>query len=160
MYSTALSNSDEVGQLVIRTLIVNEKPVIVHSKLMIVDDEFVLVGNANISLRSMSLDSEIHLGIVDEKETFVRELRIAIWKEHLQLNEDESNKSRPDSIINRIKDPKEGVALFSSDKDPGARRLRPISDDLGKNPPDRSWEKYLMKAFIQPYSGPKMDMFE
>ena len=32
----------------------------IHSKLMIVDDEFLTIGSANLTNRSMGLDSELH----------------------------------------------------------------------------------------------------
>lgn len=160
MYNAALSKSEEIGRLVIRMLIVNDKHVLVHSKLMIVDDEFVLVGNANIGPRSMTFDPEIQLGIVDEKGEFARELRLEAWKEHLQLTEEECNRSNPDSISNKIKDPKQGITIFSSDKGPGSRRLRSIDTTLLKNTPNRYYENYLMKIFAQPYAGPEKEKFE
>lgn len=159
-YNKALSESRQVGNLLILMLNVNDKPVIVHSKLMIVDDEFVLAGTANIGSRSMTFDSEIHLGIVDEKETFAKEMRLAIWKEHLQLTEEESDENNPASIINKIKDPKEGVTILKCDKGPGTRRLRPINDTLLKNNPNWYCEKYLMKTIAQPYAGPRWNKFE
>lgn len=160
IYNNALSNSRGVGCLIIRTLTVNEEPVIVHPKLLIVDDEFVLVGNANIGARSMTYDSEIHLGIVDEKGILAREMRLEIWKEHLQLTEEECDKRNQDSIINRLRDPQKGISIFSSDKGPGTRRLRPFSTKLLKNPPDRGFEKYLMKKFAQPYAGPNWNKWK
>jgi phosphatidylserine/phosphatidylglycerophosphate/cardiolipin synthase-like enzyme len=75
------------------------KAVYVHSKLVIIDDRYVSVGSANIAARSMWVDTELTLGIVDDqiidgnldaKPTkvckFARDLRLQLWNEHLQQN--------------------------------------------------------------------------
>ncbi len=56
-----------------------------HSKLFLVDDEFVLIGSANFDQRSMTHDSELKLGVVDENNVFVKELRSALYAEHSEL---------------------------------------------------------------------------
>jgi phospholipase D1/2 len=59
----------------------------VHSKLMIIDDRYAVVGSANINDRSMAgtRDSEIALLIdsVESPAPFARTLRQALWAEHL-----------------------------------------------------------------------------
>lgn len=59
--------------------------VVVHSKLLICDDEFVLIGSANVCQRSMTHDGELSLGIVDGAEAFARDTRTRIWGEHLAV---------------------------------------------------------------------------
>jgi phosphatidylserine/phosphatidylglycerophosphate/cardiolipin synthase-like enzyme len=72
----------------------------VHPKLMIIDDCFVGVGSANINKRSLTTDTELHLGIVDGEIVpgmmdgaavsvcrFAKELRVALWMEHLGLTD-------------------------------------------------------------------------
>lgn len=75
----------------------------VHSKCMIVDDNVVIVGSANINDRSLmgDRDSEIAAMIVDPQCTqatlcgnkpamvrqFARDLRQSLWKKHLGLTE-------------------------------------------------------------------------
>ncbi|MBS0241323.1 MAG: hypothetical protein JSS20_04045 [Proteobacteria bacterium] len=67
----------------------------VHSKLMIVDDCFVSIGSANLNGRSLTNDTEIEIGIVDEERLditiggkparvtrFANELRCRLWSEH------------------------------------------------------------------------------
>lgn len=153
-HANARLNSQGAGRLVIRTLSVNNKSVMVHSKLMIVDDEFVLVGNSNIGPRSMTFDSEVHLGIVDQDEKLARDIRLEIWKEHLQLTEEECDQEIPKSMINRLKNPKEGIAIFSNIDGPGGRRLRPFVPNPEKLNKISQFEKYLMRTFAQPYAGP------
>ena len=69
------------------------KPIYVHSKVMIVDDEVVRVGSANMNNRSMGLDSECDLFIDAARpgnahaSAPIRRLRIALLAEHTGLTE-------------------------------------------------------------------------
>lgn len=59
----------------------------VHSKLMIIDDEFVSIGSANFQSRSMAgIDNEIHTAIVAEPNDFVKNLRMKLWGHHFHLD--------------------------------------------------------------------------
>jgi phosphatidylserine/phosphatidylglycerophosphate/cardiolipin synthase-like enzyme len=56
----------------------------VHSKLVLVDDEFAAIGSANFQERSMyGVDLELHAAFVDT-DTKVRDLRAKLWTEHLR----------------------------------------------------------------------------
>ncbi|OMO90827.1 C2 calcium-dependent membrane targeting [Corchorus olitorius] len=65
----------------------------VHSKMMIVDDEYIIIGSANINERSMagSRDSEIaigafqpnHLATWQPARGQIYGLRMSLWREHL-----------------------------------------------------------------------------
>ncbi|HVF16567.1 MAG TPA: VTT domain-containing protein [Steroidobacteraceae bacterium] len=58
----------------------------VHSKLIIVDDEFVRIGSANVANRSMGFDTECDLTIRGDRDDAcdaIRELRCALLSEHL-----------------------------------------------------------------------------
>lgn len=67
----------------------------VHSKMMIVDDEYIIVGSANINQRSMdgARDSEIAMGAYQPYHLAGREpakgqvhgFRMALWYEHLGM---------------------------------------------------------------------------
>jgi phosphatidylserine/phosphatidylglycerophosphate/cardiolipin synthase-like enzyme len=72
------------GDFVIASIYNDRAPIYVHSKLMICDDEFVILGSGNISQRSMTGDSELQIGIVDEKNIFAKKLRKLLWAEHFQ----------------------------------------------------------------------------
>ena len=59
-----------------------------HSKLLIADDEIAIIGTANLNQRSFTHDSETSVVVFDDERTaaekkFVKNLRIAIWKEYL-----------------------------------------------------------------------------
>jgi phosphatidylserine/phosphatidylglycerophosphate/cardiolipin synthase-like enzyme len=53
----------------------------VHSKTMIVDDEFAMVGSANTNKRSHEVDTEANIGWYDPAG--VKKLRLALWRELL-----------------------------------------------------------------------------
>jgi phosphatidylserine/phosphatidylglycerophosphate/cardiolipin synthase-like enzyme len=59
----------------------SSRQVYVHSKLMIVDDEFAIVGSANTNGRSFELDSEIGVAVYDPQT--VSALRLELWGELL-----------------------------------------------------------------------------
>ncbi|ESQ29962.1 hypothetical protein EUTSA_v10011259mg [Eutrema salsugineum] len=79
--------------------------VYVHSKIMIVDDAYVLVGSANINQRSMDgcRDTEIVIGChqTDTKNTNeIRAYRLSLWYEHTggQITVDELSLTEPESL--------------------------------------------------------------
>lgn len=58
----------------------------VHSKLLIVDDEFITVGSANLNERSMGLDSECNLAVTPERSgDAVRQFRQRLIAHHLGI---------------------------------------------------------------------------
>jgi phosphatidylserine/phosphatidylglycerophosphate/cardiolipin synthase-like enzyme len=58
----------------------------VHTKMTIVDDQYAIVGSANLNRRSMTHDSEVGAGIFDPSENpFAKRLRVALWAKHLGL---------------------------------------------------------------------------
>jgi phosphatidylserine/phosphatidylglycerophosphate/cardiolipin synthase-like enzyme len=60
----------------------SERPIYVHSKLMIVDDRILMVGSANFWPPSFTRDSELNLCIWDA--TLAARTRERLWREHLQ----------------------------------------------------------------------------
>ncbi|XXG63645.1 hypothetical protein AAC387_Pa05g1785 [Persea americana] len=70
----------------------------VHSKMMIVDDEYIIIGSANINQRSMdgARDSEIAMGGYQPHHLATRQpargqvhgFRMALWYEHLGMLDD------------------------------------------------------------------------
>jgi phospholipase D1/2 len=63
----------------------------IHSKLMIVDDRFLTVGSANLTNRSMGLDSELHVTWEHEQEDgplidTIRNVRVSLLAEHAGLS--------------------------------------------------------------------------
>lgn len=61
-----------------------------HAKICVIDDIWAIIGSCNMSQRSFTNDAEISIAILDEtiehnRRKFARDLRIALWKEHLGL---------------------------------------------------------------------------
>ncbi|CAL9061238.1 phospholipase D alpha 1-like [Musa acuminata AAA Group] len=98
----------------------------VHTKMMIVDDEYIIIGSANINQRSMdgSRDSEIAMGAYQPYHLSTREpargqihgFRLALWYEHLGMLDDaflQPESSECVQKVNRIAD--KYWDLYSSD---------------------------------------------
>jgi phosphatidylserine/phosphatidylglycerophosphate/cardiolipin synthase-like enzyme len=79
-------------------------PVYVHAKVVVVDDVWAMIGSDNLNRRSWTHDSELSCAVLDattdEREprdpaglgdrarVFARELRLRLWREHLELDAD------------------------------------------------------------------------
>ncbi|XP_047322426.1 phospholipase D delta-like [Impatiens glandulifera] len=102
----------------------------VHAKGMIVDDEYVILGSANINQRSMagSRDTEIAMGAYQPHHTWANKqrhphgqiygYRMSLWAEHMETFDDSFNE--PDSLE-------------------CLRNVNKIADD--------NWEKYVAEEF-------------
>lgn len=78
-----------------RVFAARRQMIYVHSKLLVVDDEYVIVGSANINQRAMDgeRDTEIAMGAFQPSQTFAHKkrhpkgqvygYRMALWAEHL-----------------------------------------------------------------------------
>jgi phosphatidylserine/phosphatidylglycerophosphate/cardiolipin synthase-like enzyme len=62
-------------------------PIEVHSKVMVVDDEWATVGSANLNERSILSETEANVAIEDAP--FARALRCRLMAEHLGLSADD-----------------------------------------------------------------------
>ena len=63
----------------------------VHSKVLIIDDEYAAIGSANLNRRSMTYDSELGVAVVSTGEKangFAADLRRRLWSEHLGVSVD------------------------------------------------------------------------
>ena len=66
----------------------DEMQINVHSKVMVVDDHWLRIGSANMSSRSMGLDSECDLIVEDENGELAPALRADLLAEHLGTRAD------------------------------------------------------------------------
>jgi phosphatidylserine/phosphatidylglycerophosphate/cardiolipin synthase-like enzyme len=78
----------------------------IHSKVMAVDDRFLTVGSANVTNRSMALDSELHLswealGQDDRLARAIRAARVELLREHAGLDDagDLASLEEPSGIV-------------------------------------------------------------
>ncbi|KAL7093515.1 hypothetical protein ACP275_11G044800 [Erythranthe tilingii] len=84
----------------------------VHAKMMIVDDEYIIIGSANINHRSMdgARDSEIamgayqpyHLSSPNPARGQIYGLRMALWYEHMGLLDDSFGHPHSIECIQRV----------------------------------------------------------
>jgi phosphatidylserine/phosphatidylglycerophosphate/cardiolipin synthase-like enzyme len=81
-------------------------PVYVHAKVVVIDDVWAMVGSDNLNRRSWTHDSELSCAVLDETldqrepqdpaglgdgaRVFARELRLTLWREHLDRAADGS----------------------------------------------------------------------
>ena len=64
-------------------------PVYVHAKVCVVDDTWLSCGSDNINRRSWTHDSELTVGVMDLDGDLPRDVRTALWSEHLGLPVDD-----------------------------------------------------------------------
>jgi len=138
------------GDLVVASLQKDTGDVMVHSKLMIVDDKFVLIGSANVGQRSMTMDSELHLGIVDPDDVFALDLRKNLWAEH---------SGRTFADIPDV--PAQAFTQIKADVAGKVGRLKPYEPDKNAVYPPVSGSTSppfghttIMPGLIDPYCGP------
>lgn len=74
-------------------------PIYVHAKVTIVDDEWMLVGSANLNDRGLTTDSEI--GIHGPMREEARNLRWQLWAEHLGMTVEEVAAVDPIELLDR-----------------------------------------------------------
>jgi phosphatidylserine/phosphatidylglycerophosphate/cardiolipin synthase-like enzyme len=109
----------------------------VHAKTWIFDDQFAIIGSANVNRRSWTHDSEIDVGVYDESTnsrssyTFAHRLRISLWAEHLNMNTADGHVQLADGVAGSIHWflPGTTVALFDETigRDTGPLSASPLS---------------------------------
>jgi phosphatidylserine/phosphatidylglycerophosphate/cardiolipin synthase-like enzyme len=95
-------------------------PVYVHAKVVVIDDVWAMVGSDNLNRRSWTHDSELSCavldGALDDREpvdpaglgdgarVFARDLRLTLWREHLDL--------APTAPIDHLLDPAKAFRIL------------------------------------------------
>jgi len=112
----------------------------IHSKLMLVDDEFTILGSANFEQRSMTHDSELSVGIIDPDNLFTKTLRITLVKEHLKITGSTSDIDNWLDAYNQVKS-----AILNS-----SGNLMPfeLTGDY------TYWHGMKLRNIVAPYAGP------
>jgi len=117
-----LRDSDEHGRLRIVSPVADELGdtcINVHGKVMVVDERWARIGSANLSRRSMGLDSECDLVVEDASGQAPAALRADLLAEHLGAKEE----AVAASIAER------GLLATLERFGGGARRLEPLDAD-------------------------------
>lgn len=76
------------------------RPVYVHSKVAIIDDEWLTVGSANLNGRGLATDSEMNVQAIDKD--VARGLRLELWAEHLGSTVEELQDRDPIATIDDL----------------------------------------------------------
>jgi len=148
-FLTGVKAAGATGDIVVASLENGGVDVYVHSKLMIVDDEFVAIGSTNIGQRSMTHDGELHIGVVDSANTFAREFRKTLWAEHTGRS------------AGSLDDPVAAYATFKADTAASTGHLKPYPVDplavfpatAGSTAPPRA-HSTVLRTVVDPYAGP------
>ncbi|MVA25761.1 phospholipase D-like domain-containing protein [Agrobacterium vitis] len=102
--------------------------VLVHAKLIIVDDVFIRVGSSNLNQRSVGLDTELDVAIEmhsDKERQILTDMRNGLLGEHLGL---------PSADLAKAQDEAGSLVRALDRVNIGARGLRsfPVGDEHGK----------------------------
>jgi phosphatidylserine/phosphatidylglycerophosphate/cardiolipin synthase-like enzyme len=62
-------------------------PLYVHAKVAVIDDQWLIVGSANLNAHSFFNDTE--MCVVTDDAELARDTRVRLWAEHLELSHDE-----------------------------------------------------------------------
>lgn len=125
---------DRLGVYYVRLSEDPELSLMIHAKVMVIDDRFVRIGSANISNRSMGLDSECDLAVesTDAREsTIIERFRRRLLAEHLGVGQDavaEAEKANP-SLLEAIESLRGGEPTL-------ANLSGEISDEVDEWVPD------------------------
>jgi phosphatidylserine/phosphatidylglycerophosphate/cardiolipin synthase-like enzyme len=95
------------------------RAVYVHAKVAIVDDEWFMVGSANLNNRGFITDSEINALV--HRPNLAKELRVSLWAEHLGMSPEELARTDAIEIIDR-----EWKARASTNRELLKRKERPL----------------------------------
>jgi len=107
----------------------DDDPINVHAKLMIVDNHIVTAGSANLNNRSMGLDSECNIVIEAENNSIVEE-GIAAFRNRLMA---EHLGSTPDNINESVTADHSLIKCIKKYNHPTRRHLRKLPLDLPQN---------------------------
>jgi hypothetical protein len=90
--------------------------------------------------RSIANLTELNLGVVDSEEKLVRDLRLNLWQEHLELDS-------PDSLV----DSRLGVEQWHDNAAEGKGRLHLYQS---ARPKVEFPYRFLFNKLVDPYNGP------
>jgi phospholipase D1/2 len=131
-----------------------------HSKLMIVDNVFLRVGSANLSNRSMGLDSECDLAIEaenDDQLQAIKAFRHSLLSEHLDLDASELDKLLEEhgsllKLLDSREDQPRTLRRLDCEIDDSIDDLTPTADYID---PERPVDSVQMSRKLVPIDEPK-----
>ena len=151
-------------------------PVYVHAKTVIVDDVWAIVGSDNLNRRSWSHDSELSIAVLDADHhrrephdpaglgdgarSFARDLRLRLWREHLDRDEgDDEDLLDPKEAFEAFKHQADALAAWHRDAQSGPRPPgRVVPHQLTEvTRAERAWASLLLRFLYDPDGRPWRD---
>ena len=146
-------------------------PIYVHAKVVVIDDEVVLVGSDNMNRRSWTHDSELSIAIVDgrrdEREPrdpggrgvgarhLARSMRLELAREHLCLHDD-ADLIEPVTYFERWRDSARALAAWDDGNKVGPRPPGRVREHRPE--PIASWQRLfaapLYRLLVDPDGRP------
>ncbi|MCW2622483.1 MAG: hypothetical protein JWL64_2085 [Frankiales bacterium] len=144
-------------------------PVYVHAKVVVVDDVWAMVGSDNMNRRSWTHDSELSCAVLDSTlddrtptdpgglgdgaRTFARDLRLELWREHLDRKDgDHDDLLDPASAFDAMRDSALALQAWYDADQQGPRppgRLRPhVPERVSRN--QRVWAVPVSRLVYDP----------
>ena len=133
-------------------------PIYVHSKLMIVDDDYIVIGSANINQRSLAgeRDSEICIGAFQPEHSVsegcprgdIHTFRMALWSAHLGGHSSQFEDPHSADCLSYVRSvTAEFWSVYTADQPQGSEvHLLPyplvISETGDVNPLEQPWDSF------------------
>ena len=148
-------------------------PVYVHAKVCVIDDVWTAVGSDNFNRRSWGHDSEIACAVLDSTRdqrapadpaglgdgarTYARDLRLALWREHLGRDEgDDADLLDPDQAVKVFRETAAALETWHRGGGRGERppgRVRP-HPRIRRSMLTRLWAEPMYRVVYDPDSRP------
>ena len=130
------------------------KPVYVHAKVCVIDDQWASVGSDNFNRRSWTHDSELSAAVYDSE--YARALRLELAREHLDRTGSVDDLHDLMQMFTTFADSAAKLQQWYNDGCQGTRppgRLRPVSDETLSRF-TRAWATPLYHLFYDPDGRP------
>ena len=151
-------------------------PVYVHAKVVVADDVWAMVGSDNLNRRSWSHDSELSIAVLDAEpdareprdpaglgdgaRTFARDLRLRLWREHLERGDgDDADLLDPEQAFAAFRRQAQALAAWQAGGEHGSRpagRVRP-HEPYRPTALQRFWAAPLYRLVYDPDGRPWSD---
>ena len=147
-------------------------PVYVHAKVCVMDDVWASVGSDNLNMRSWTHDSELSCAVLDDElddraphdpggrgdgaRRFARDLRLRLWREHLDVGGDEGLVD-PSAGLQRLRASADALDAWHEGGRQGPRppgRLRPHRFEQVPAL-TRLWARPMYRLFADPDGRPR-----
>lgn len=149
-------------------------PVYVHAKVCVIDDVWAAIGSDNFNRRSWTHDSEVSCAVLDERRDtrqpidpgglgdgargFARDLRLRLWREHLDRAEgDDEDLLDPIQAVQKFRQTAETLEQWHRGGAVGKRppgRVRPHSR-FTPPPATLLWAQPLYRVVYDPDARPR-----